>query len=177
MVQHGPLKTEEFIRLITLYQPRIYLFILSLIPHRADADEVMQETNLVLWERFGEFQPRSDFRAWAFQVAYYKSRQFLDRMQRSRLCFGEAFTAKLAEVAANQPDNYDARQEALARCLDKLSRKDRHLLDARYQPTATVASVAKQVGRSTEAVYKGLQRLRRVLHDCIERQLVGEERA
>jgi len=176
VVQHNSSRTEEFIRLITLYQPRIYLFVLSLVHNRADADEVMQDTNVVLWEQFDQFRPGSDFRVWAFQVAYYKSRQFLDRQQRSRVRFGEVFMDKLAAVAASQPDDYDARQEALAHCLEKLSDKDRRLIDARYQPAATVASAAEQLGRSTEAVYKGLQRLRRALHDCIERQLLGEDR-
>lgn len=169
-------RTEDFIRLLTLYQPRVYLFILSLLPNRSDADEVIQETNLLLWERFAEFQPGSDFRAWAFQVAYFKVKQFRDRQQRSRICFGDAFMERLTEVAAAEPDDYDVRQEALAECLQKLSDKDRRLVDARYQPGATATTVAEQLGRSTEAVYKSMQRLRQTLYDCIQRQLLAEDR-
>jgi RNA polymerase sigma-70 factor (ECF subfamily) len=177
VVQHNPSRTEEFIRLITLYQPRVYLFVLSLVHNRADADEVLQETNLVLWKRFAEFELGTDFRAWAFQIAFFKSRQFLDRSPRSRVQFGESFLETLASVASAESDRFDSRQEALVHCLEQLSEKDRQLIDARYQPDATVASVAQQLGRSTEAVYKGVQRLRRALHDCIQRKMSAEDRS
>src|ERR1700748_3473326 len=91
-------QSEEFVRLITQYHMRIYLFILSLLPNRADADEVMQETNLVLWRGFEEFRPQSDFRAWAFQVAYFKVQKRLEQQQRSRVTFGKAFLDKVASV-------------------------------------------------------------------------------
>ena len=53
-------KIEQFVSLLTRYQQRVYLFILSLVPDRADAEDVLQETNLVLWQKFDDFTPGSD---------------------------------------------------------------------------------------------------------------------
>ena len=96
----SPDRTELFVQLLTQYQQRVHLFILSLVPHRADADEILQETNLVLWRKFEEFRPGSDFRAWAFQVAYNKVKAFRERRGRDRLRFGQEVMDRLAAVAA-----------------------------------------------------------------------------
>ena len=117
-------KTELFVELITRYQGRVRVFILSLLPNWADAEEVLQETNLVLWRRFDEFEPGSDFRAWAFQIAYYKVRSFWERQGRERLRFGNEFLDTVAAAAMEMPDDLDARREALINCMIKLSDKD-----------------------------------------------------
>ena len=50
----------------------IFSYIRMLMPNKADAEEVFQETSLTLWQKFGEFVAGSNFRAWAIQVAHYK---------------------------------------------------------------------------------------------------------
>lgn len=165
----APDKAELFVQLVTQYQQRVHLFILSLVPNRADADEILQDTNLVLWRKFDEFRPDSDFRAWAFQVAYNKVKSFQERHGRQRLRFGEPVMDRLANIAAIGPDPVPAALEALDVCKSQLSELDRDLIERRYQPGATVASVAVDVGRSVAAVYKAVVRIRRSLHECIAR--------
>jgi len=169
-------RNEQFVQLLTEYQPRVYLFILSLVSHRADADEILQETNLVLWRKFGEFQPGSDFHAWAFQVAYNKVKAFQERRGRDRLRFGEKVMDRLAAAAAVATDDLPAVQEALQGCKEQLSLPDRELIERRYEPGATTASVAAELGRSVAAVYKAVVRIRRALYECIQRSIRREER-
>ena len=164
-------KVELFVQLITQYQHRVHLFILSLVPNQADAEEILQETNLVLWRKFGDFRPDSDFRAWAFQIAYNKVKGFHERQGRDRLRFGPAILDRLAATAAATPEDPDATLEILNDCKDKLGEMDRDLIERRYEPGATVASVAAAVGRSVAAVYKAVVRVRRKLRDCIETSL------
>ncbi len=151
-------------------------FILSLVPHRADADEILQETNLVLWRKFEQFRPGSDFRAWAFQVAYNKVKAFRERRGRDRLRFGREVMDRLAAVAAATADDLPASQDALQECKEQLSQPDRDLIERRYEPGATVASVAAEVGRSVAAVYKAVVRIRRALFECIQRSLKRDEK-
>ena len=44
-------------RLFSTHQPQIFAYILTLLPAWHDAEEVMQETSVVLWNSFGEFEP------------------------------------------------------------------------------------------------------------------------
>src|SRR5450830_1166008 len=112
----APDKAELFVQLVTQYQQRVHLFILSLVPNRADADEILHETNMVLWRKFEEFRPGSDFRAWAFQVAYNKVKSFRERHGRDRLRFGPEVNDRLATIAAAAPDGLPANMEALDAC-------------------------------------------------------------
>ena len=171
-----PDRTELFVQLLTQYQQRVHLFILSLVPNRADADEILQETNLVLWRKFEEFRPGSDFRAWAFQVAYNKVKSFQERRGRDRLRFGREVMDRLATVAATISDDLPASQDALKDCKEQLSQQDRELIERRYEPGASAASVAAELGRSVAAVYKAVVRIRRALYECIQRSLRREER-
>jgi RNA polymerase sigma-70 factor (ECF subfamily) len=85
---------------------------------------------------------------------------------------------RVAETAIEQagPLRLDARRDALAACIEKLATRDRDLLARRYSPGATTQSTSEQVGRSAEAVYKALARIRRALFECVQRALAREER-
>jgi RNA polymerase sigma-70 factor (ECF subfamily) len=170
-------KMERFVALVTQYQPRVFLFILSLVPNRADAEEILQETNLVLWRRFDEYRPGSDFRAWAFQVAHYKVLSFLDARGRDKLRFGQEFLDRIAVAAASAPDDWQPLQDALCECVAKLSAKDLDLVQRRYRRGGSSQQVAEEVGRSVAAIYKALTRIRRTLRDCVRRALARREHA
>lgn len=71
---------------------------------------------------------------------------------------------------------FDARREALAGCLEKLSEKDRDLLTRRFAEGATTQSTSEQVGRSVDAVYKSLAKIRQSLFDCVQHTLAREDR-
>jgi RNA polymerase sigma-70 factor (ECF subfamily) len=63
---------EQFIRIVASHEARLRCYVLSLVPRWADADEIMQEVNVVLWQKFEQFQPDSNFFAWACQIARFK---------------------------------------------------------------------------------------------------------
>jgi len=172
----SPIETEQFVRLLGKHQQRVYAFILTLVPNWAEAEEVLQETNTVLWRKFGDFDPATDFTRWACQVAYFEVLKHRDRRKHDRLVFSEEFLSAVSRDSLELTDTLDAQRRALAACKAKLKAGDRDLLDRRYQLSATVQSVAAAVGRSPDAVYKALSRIRTTLLACVKRALAAEER-
>ena len=168
-------QTEQFVELLTRNQQRIFLFIFSLVPDQSEAEELLQETVLVLWRRFETFEPNTNFKAWAFRVAYFKVQQYWERQSRERLRFNEAFLHHVADMAVNRPDTVDRRQEALRKCLEKLPKKDRDMIRCRYRVGGSVKTAAKDLGRTTHAIYKALVRVRQILHECVRVKLAAEE--
>jgi len=61
-------------------------------------------------------------------------------------------------------------QRHLATCMQKLGEKQRLLIQGYYHEGRSPQWLAKQGSRSVEAVYKAIQRARRDLQVCIERQ-------
>jgi RNA polymerase sigma-70 factor, ECF subfamily len=172
--QENNRRTAEFVRLLKQHDHRVSAFIFSLVPHWADADDVMQETSVRLWEQFHEYQPGTDFGAWACTVARYMVLAYRKRMQRSRLQFSPEVLRMLeGELAAAAAGRHD-RLEALAECLNRCDERSRHLLRSCYEKGAMIKDVALRLGRSIQGVYMALSRLRKTLHDCVEERMRKE---
>jgi RNA polymerase sigma-70 factor (ECF subfamily) len=169
-------KNRQFLRLFLQNQRRLYAYILTLLPNRADADDVLQETSLAMWDRFDADSPPTDFLAWGRGFAYHKVLDFYKKAERAKARLSRVFVQRLAETAAAQAEGLqlDARREALARCVEKLTPRDRDLLTRRFADGATTQSTSQQVGRSVEAVYKALAKLRESLFDCVQKSLARE---
>lgn len=160
--------TDQIVQLLTGVQQQVTRYVRTLVPNRADAEEVLQETNLYIWRHADEFELGTNFAAWACRIAYYQVLTFRKRQTRSRLYFSDALVEQLAQSAIPTPStNSDA--EALDLCMAKLSDQDRALMNLRYEPGATVESISQQVGRSTKAIYNALGRIRTWLLECIQR--------
>jgi len=172
-------KGRTFIRLFLRNERRVYTYILTLVPNRADADDLLQEASLVMWDKFDPTRPPDDFAAWGCRIAYFKVLDFYKKDRRGRVRFSQAMIERVAETAVEQAGvlQLDDRREALAACLEKLRPQDHDLLSRRFAPGASVQSTAAAVGRSADAVYKALARIRQALFDCVTRSLAQGEPA
>ena len=168
-----PEKVRLFLRLFLQNERRFYAYILTLLPNRADADDVLQEASLVMWDKFDAEQPPADFAAWGCRIAYFKVLDFRKKCHRSRVLFSQALLDRLAETAVEQRAalQLDERRDALAGCLAKLSPRDRDLLARRFAEGATTQTTAAEVGRSVDAVYKALAKIRQALFECVTQAL------
>jgi RNA polymerase sigma-70 factor (ECF subfamily) len=164
-------RQKELMLLMTQHQRRIFAYIHALVPSRADAEDILQETSLVIVEKFAEFTPGTDFVAWAFQIAWWRVRAARQKFARAKVVFDDEVLESVAHTAAEMHTEVSERHEALAHCLQKLPPRDRDLLLTRYEPGAGVQEAAQRSGRSLEAAYKALARLRKLLFDCVTQQL------
>jgi RNA polymerase sigma-70 factor (ECF subfamily) len=173
----SPETVDAFVRLLGQNQRRIFLFVMSLVPDRNDAEEIIQETNLVLWREFGKFQLGTNFAAWACKVALHQVLAWRKRVQRDRLEFSPAFLETIADEASSASDVLEERSQSLAHCMEKLPADHRQLLRLRYSEGLAIEAIAQQLARSEEAVYRALSRIRRTLHDCVARLRLQESRS
>jgi RNA polymerase sigma-70 factor (ECF subfamily) len=166
-----------FLRLFLRNERRIYAYIVTLLPNRADADDVFQEASIVMWDKFDDRHPPEDFAAWGCRIAYFKVLDYYRKRQRCRVRFSQAMLERVAETAIEQASvlQLDDRRDALAACLEKLPPRDQDLLERRFAPGSTTQSTAAAVGRSVDAVYKALAKIRQALFDCVTRTLRREE--
>jgi RNA polymerase sigma-70 factor (ECF subfamily) len=160
-----------FVELLIANQPRIYAYIVSLLPNRTDAEEVFQETCVVLWAKWKEFDLNTNFLAWACQIALNKTFNFRKRQARSRLIFGDEFLQTVSDQRLASIEHTEARSTALAGCIEKLKSRDRDLLDRWYQKRGTTKELAAQLGRPLDTVYKAMKRIRQALFDCVTQNL------
>jgi RNA polymerase sigma-70 factor (ECF subfamily) len=165
---------HRFLRTFTAHEPAIRAFVRRLVPMRADADDVMQDVSVVLWEKFDSFREGADFRAWAFGVARYEVLAWLRDKGRDRLVLDEAVVTKLAEETAQDEPRMERQRVALEVCLEKVAPDQRRLLMRAYSEDSRIQEVARGSGRTVPGFYQWLHRMRRMLLDCIRRALAQE---
>ena len=170
-------RPDWFATLLASCQRPVFLYAMWLLHSAADAEEVVQQTNLVLWQKFDDYDPAMDFVKWACGIARYEVLKFREKQPRDKQLFSDRFLSVLAAKSEPSVDLFDARRHALQCCLKKLAEGDRRLVLARYQPNATTATVAESLGRSVQGTRKALRRIRGALLACVLRTLTREGRA
>jgi RNA polymerase sigma-70 factor, ECF subfamily len=156
---------EQFSR----YQRRLYLYIVGLVGSPADAEEVLQETNIIVWKKCDQFQPNTDFRAWVFRIAMFEVRKLHQRRQKRGVGLSEELLDQLAATYQRQEDLLETRRERLSGCVEKLKPADRELVHDVYGRDLQVPVLAERSGREPTSLYRSLRRIRQLLLDCIER--------
>src|SRR6478736_2339846 len=118
---------DRFLRLLTEHEAALRTFVRALLPSLSDASEVMQETAVVLWRKFGEFDAARDFRKWAFGVARLQALAYLRDRARDRHVFDDELLGRLADEGAAAARRHEAQRGALDACLQKLPEPKRLL--------------------------------------------------
>lgn len=168
---------REFVVLITKHERMIYGYVLSLVPNLADADEIVQETCLRLWDEFDKYVPGSSFAAWSLTVAHYEVLTWRKRASRSKLVFDDSLVELIGQDRQTAEEAMGPRQEALADCLQELTENSRRLVAECYGAGRKIKEVAAHLQKTEASVYKALERVRSALHQCIERKVArGSER-
>jgi RNA polymerase sigma-70 factor (ECF subfamily) len=165
---------KRLMMLMTRHQRQVFSYLYTLVPNRSDAEDLLQETSLVICEKFHEYEEGTDFVAWACQIAYWRVRYSRQKFVRSKVVFNQDILDVVAETAGTMADELDDRHEALVRCLQKLHQRDREMLTARYEPGGGVEEAARRSGRTVQTAYKALARLRKLLLDCVSTRLATE---
>jgi RNA polymerase sigma-70 factor (ECF subfamily) len=160
--------TEAFLKEFALHHDRLFTYLFSLLPHRPDAEDVFQRTSLILWQKFDQWDPSSDFLSWACGVAFYEVRNFVRVASRDRLRFGEALLETLSKDRTATLKQRDDRVAALQECLKKLDQGERELLQRAYIDEESIRELAARDGRAAQTLYNRLNLLRRRLLECTD---------
>lgn len=169
-----PQNSELFVQQLTEHQNRLFGYVYSLLGDRSRAADVVQETNLVLWRKIGEFQPDRPFLPWAFAIARYQVLAHLRDRGRDKLLLDSATVDALSDEAERQATQIESTREALQKCLQLLSAEHRELIERRYLSGLSLEEMAGTAKKSAGALKVALLRVRRQLADCVEKRLGAE---
>lgn len=168
-------RRDAFARLFAKHDRWLYSYLVTLLGSTAQAEEVFQEVCVILWRENETFQLGSDFVKWVAVIAHNQVRKFRRQNKQVGFQVNEVAFDMLAAEAVERADLFDYRRDALRRCLTKLSPSDRSLVQQCYaDDKVNLKATAQKMGRPENTVYKAMNRIRRVLFECINRTLVSE---
>jgi RNA polymerase sigma-70 factor (ECF subfamily) len=149
----------------------LYGYIISLLPNKADADDVFQETSLILWEKRASYDPDRSFIAWSYGIARNVVSNYVRKNRNRGVALSPDLFLKVDEVRQRIGDMLQKRADAMQHCLEHLSEKQRMLVVNCYGGRASMSEIATEMGVSQNALYLRLSRLRKQLMDCIRRSM------
>ncbi len=161
---------SQFADQLVAIQKGLYAYILTLLPWADEASDVLQQTNLVMWRDAARFEPGTDFRAWAYRVAYFQVLAQRRKAGRERLRFDDALLRDLADNMQREAAEDEDEALVLQDCLRKLPEMDRELICRRYDAGVSVKLLAAQLDLPPNTVAVRLHRIRRELLECMRRE-------
>ncbi|MEO5917424.1 MAG: sigma factor [Luteolibacter sp.] len=171
-VLEGEVGSGQFVCLLIGIQPELKTFVAHLMPFADARGDILQDVNLAVWEKRGQFQPGTNFRAWVYTFARNVTMNHQKRAGRkAELTFGEETLELLAAEFSEADPTMDSRLPALRKCLGKVNVEDRTVLLARYARHGAVEEAALESGRTAAALRGLLFRLRVALRHCVEREM------
>ncbi|MEO8353135.1 MAG: sigma-70 family RNA polymerase sigma factor [Chthoniobacteraceae bacterium] len=168
---------ERFMQLWTGAQPAVSNYIRAVVRDASAAKDVLQETALVLFRKFAEYDGQRPFLGWALGVARFQVLGFHRDAARSFLTFDPELFERFTEQWTASAPTADARAGALQACLARLASRARQVVRMRYFEELTAVEIAERTESSGAAVRVMLQRIREQLRECIARQMDVERSA
>jgi RNA polymerase sigma-70 factor (ECF subfamily) len=150
---------EAFVRLLVEHEPRVRSFLRGLLP--------------VAWRKFDDFEEGTSFGGWLLTIARFEALKYRRRVARSRLVFVDEVWDLLAEEASGE-ELQQIRRQHLEICLEKLGSPKRDLLLHVHTHGVVMRKAAEESGKSEQAFYKVIQRLRSVVLDCVLKEITTE---
>jgi RNA polymerase sigma-70 factor (ECF subfamily) len=163
---------ELFLKNFLKHNKLLFGFIVAMVPNHTDAEDILQETAIILWNKFDAYEPGTNFYAWAKQVAknkvyeYYKTQK---RFNSTDLKFLEI----IQEINEPMLDTLEQRMAALRGCVSKLDRRDVLLIQARFQKNLSLKKLAEQNNQSVHTLYKRLAHVFALLRTCTQKTLIA----
>jgi RNA polymerase sigma-70 factor (ECF subfamily) len=166
----------EFVRLFTAHEGRLRALAISLVVNFNDAEDVLQQASLAIWKKFEQYQPGTNFMFWAGRFVYLHALRHRRQNAKTKMAFGDAFLEAILHSATKDAmvAELGQREVALDACLRKLSPEHRAMLRARYEEQSNIHDMALIFNRTEQAIHNALSRIRRTLHECINRRLLLE---
>ena len=158
---------EQIVQLISSCQRSLLMYLLGLLGSQDLAEEALQNTNLVLWRKRGEYRLNTKFFAWACSIAHLEACDLRRRQRRRMPVFSDLFVEEVSVELEAVVQSPNALEAFLKECLGLLSPKERELLDQRYADGATTQSVADGQNQSVRTVYRNLERIHERLFHCV----------
>ena len=160
----------EYSRKLTAIQRSLYAYILSLLPNRTDAEDILQETNLILCKKASEYDPTKHFQGWAFRIARYQIMAHITKQKRSKISFSNELVDAMTE------EDFDTRklnvcQKALQICYELLPQHMQSIARLRFKEEKNLKEISVIVNRPMGSISATLHRIRQNLLNCVSQKM------
>jgi RNA polymerase sigma-70 factor (ECF subfamily) len=166
MVRGGAGDDEAFRALVERWQGRLLGFLTRSLGSRVEAEDLVQETFVKVFQGAADYQQEGRFASWLFKIAGNLLRS---RIRRRKIVRFISFDPAEHDVAEAPHGEQELRQrelrEALAKALDSLPKRQQAAFVLRYDAQLSQAEIATQLQTTVSAVETLLHRAKLALRE------------
>jgi RNA polymerase sigma-70 factor, ECF subfamily len=171
-MNHPDDQQSEFVLLLAKHERQLSGYVHTLVPSWQDAEDVLQDTKLRLWQQFDSFRREADFVAWAVAIAHYMIQTHRRNCQRQRVCFSDDVLDRISRhVPTKSSSLQEDRASALVECVKMLNDASRKLLRRFCTGHARLIDIARELGQAPSTTRVALLRIRRTLFECVQQRV------
>ena len=164
---------SSFLELLTPNYYKIHSFIFMLVPHKTDAEDILQSSITYMWEHFEDFRPGTNFLSWAFTISKYQVLTYRKKKQRSIICFNQEAIEFIESENQKLSHELEARLDTLDICMKKLHNKDLSFIKKRFEGRLSIKDLATELDISVNVAYKRLAHIKTLLLNCIRKTMAA----
>ena len=168
------MKRDDLVRQLTAIRTSILGYLRMLVRDAHLAEDLLQETCVVVLRKIDTFEPSISFAAWVRAIALNLARNAVRKGKHVHLMPSPELLGALERTLAAEPareiEEVSEQLETLADCMAELDPRHTDLLRQRYGSGLSLRDLAARMGRSAGAVQVALTRIRQALLRCLERQ-------
>lgn len=168
----GTAPTAQFVENVVRHQHDLVRFLRALGLRGTDIDEVQQQTMMLVWEKWDEFDRSRTFLPWLLKFAHLEVLKLRQKRAADRLVFSDELLGAIAADAQQNVRLFESQLEPLRNCLKRLDPSEYELVFAKYAQGLSAAELADRARTTAKAIYRRLDRIRLLLTDCVRRQLI-----
>jgi len=161
--------------LLMRHRSELLAYLIASVRNAHDAEDLLQDVSLAASTSWAQYRPGTPFLAWAREIARRRVLDYGKRVSRRHALLEpevlEALDAAAVVLETEEP--LEPRRDALRTCLTKVDGDARRILELRYAEKAEVSRIAREVGRTVQASYAILKRVKLLLRECIDRRISG----
>src|SRR5690349_23259976 len=120
---------QRFLSLFLRSEREIFRYVAVLVPNVTEAEDIVQQTAMALWEKFDAYDPSQPFTPWACRFALNKARQWIERRQRWQTLLQGGLAEELLERREALRPEFEMRLGHLEKCLGRLPNEQRKLVE------------------------------------------------
>ncbi|MBN1670949.1 MAG: sigma-70 family RNA polymerase sigma factor [Kiritimatiellae bacterium] len=166
---------QEITAQIMKHRSDLFAFIFSMVRNFHLAEDLLQDTCVIICAKAAQFEPGTNFMAWARAIALREAKN----MHKSRKYrHASALTERAEQVARlweweDLADDMAERREALHHCLRNLRSRALNVFLAFYEKREGCQQIAERLRTTVPAIHMLLKRTREKLYSCVERKLAA----
>ncbi|OUT60403.1 MAG: hypothetical protein CBB71_07630 [Rhodopirellula sp. TMED11] len=169
------LSEHQFLALLVRAEPVLRGYARTLVPDWDLVDEAIQEATITMWQKRDQLESEDGFVPWARVILRFKCLRQLEKLRSRQPILSDEVLEKLAERSERRdPMELSVRERAFHSCFKQFSREHRELLLAPHHSLDSVVRLAERRGKSPNALYKLLARLRNQLTECVHLRISTE---